>query len=33
MVRISDARMSGTAFGTIVLHITPEAPSVARWRW
>jgi dihydroxy-acid dehydratase len=24
MVRISDARMSGTAFGTIVLHITPE---------
>ena len=23
MVRISDARMSGTAFGTIVLHITP----------
>jgi dihydroxy-acid dehydratase len=25
MVRVSDARMSGTAFGTIVLHITPEA--------
>ncbi|MCZ6749936.1 MAG: dihydroxy-acid dehydratase [SAR324 cluster bacterium] len=25
MVRISDARMSGTAFGTIVLHIDPEA--------
>jgi dihydroxy-acid dehydratase len=25
MVRISDARMSGTAFGTVVLHITPEA--------
>ena len=25
MVRLSDARMSGTAFGTIVLHITPEA--------
>ena len=25
MVRISDARMSGTAFGSIVLHITPEA--------
>jgi dihydroxy-acid dehydratase len=24
-VRISDARMSGTAFGTIVLHITPES--------
>ena len=27
MVRISDARMSGTAFGTIVLHVTPEAAS------
>jgi dihydroxy-acid dehydratase len=25
MVRISDARMSGTAFGSIVLHITPES--------
>jgi dihydroxy-acid dehydratase len=25
MVRISDARMSGTAYGTIVLHIAPEA--------
>jgi dihydroxy-acid dehydratase len=25
MVRISDARMSGTAFGTIVLHISPES--------
>ena len=25
MVRISDARMSGTAFGTIVLHVNPEA--------
>jgi dihydroxy-acid dehydratase len=25
MVRISDARMSGTAFGTVVLHISPEA--------
>ena len=25
MLRISDARMSGTAFGTIVLHIAPEA--------
>jgi dihydroxy-acid dehydratase len=25
MVRISDARMSGTAFGSIVLHVTPEA--------
>jgi dihydroxy-acid dehydratase len=27
MVRISDARMSGTAFGTIVLHITPDTAS------
>ena len=25
MVRISDARMSGTAYGTVVLHTTPEA--------
>jgi dihydroxy-acid dehydratase len=25
MVRISDARMSGTAFGTVILHATPEA--------
>ena len=25
MVRISDARMSGTAYGTIVLHVSPEA--------
>ncbi|MBO3748812.1 dihydroxy-acid dehydratase [Streptosporangiaceae bacterium NEAU-GS5] len=25
MVRISDARMSGTAYGTCVLHVTPEA--------
>ena len=25
MVRISDARMSGTAFGTIVLHVNPES--------
>ena len=25
MVRVSDARMSGTAFGTIVLHVAPEA--------
>jgi len=27
MVRISDARMSGTAYGTIVLHVTPDAAS------
>jgi dihydroxy-acid dehydratase len=25
MIRISDARMSGTAYGTIVLHVSPEA--------
>jgi dihydroxy-acid dehydratase len=25
MVRISDARMSGTAYGTVVLHAAPEA--------
>lgn len=25
MVRISDARMSGTAYGTVVLHVSPEA--------
>ncbi len=25
MVRISDARMSGTSFGTVVLHVSPEA--------
>src|SRR3984957_14913396 len=25
MVRMSDARMSGTAYGTVVLHVCPEA--------
>ena len=25
MVRISDARMSGTSFGTVVLHLAPES--------
>ena len=25
MIRVSDARMSGTAFGTIVLHVTPDS--------
>ncbi|MGB7268983.1 MAG: IlvD/Edd family dehydratase [Albidovulum sp.] len=25
MIRISDARMSGTAYGTVVLHVTPES--------
>ena len=28
MVRISDARMSGTAFGTVVLHVAPEAAAM-----
>jgi dihydroxy-acid dehydratase len=27
MVRVSDARMSGTAFGTVVLHVAPDAAS------
>lgn len=27
MIRISDARMSGTAFGTVILHVAPEAAS------
>ena len=25
VVRVSDARMSGTAYGTVVLHVAPEA--------
>ena len=32
MVRISDARMSGTSYGACVLHVAPEAWAV-RWRW
>jgi len=31
MVRISDARMSGTAYGTCVLHVSPESRQVDRW--
>ena len=27
MIRLSDARMSGTAFGTVILHITPDSAS------
>jgi dihydroxy-acid dehydratase len=27
MIRVSDARMSGTAYGTIVLHVTPDSAS------
>jgi dihydroxy-acid dehydratase len=33
MIRISDARMSGTAFGTIVLHVTPDAASGGPLGW
>src|ERR1700730_5937099 len=36
MVRISDARMSGTAYGTVVLHVAPEAAAgraLAREPW
>jgi dihydroxy-acid dehydratase len=25
MIRVSDARMSGTAYGTVILHVAPEA--------
>ena len=32
MVRISDGRMSGTAFGTVVLHVAPEAAVGGPWR-
>ena len=33
MVRISDARMSGTAYGTIVLHVTPDSASGGPLSW
>jgi dihydroxy-acid dehydratase len=33
MVRISDGRMSGTAFGSIVLHVTPEAADGGPLAW
>src|SRR5579884_1093079 len=33
MVRISDARMSGTAYGSIVLHVTPDAASGGPLAW
>ena len=33
MVRISDARMSGTSYGACVLHVAPESPSAARSPW
>ena len=33
MVRISDARMSGTSYGTVVLHVSPRPRRAARSRW
>ena len=33
MVRISDARMSGTAYGTVVLHVRRKRRPAARSRW
>nr|BFF25338.1 hypothetical protein GCM10025732_33030 [Glycomyces mayteni] len=33
MVRICDGRMSGTAYGTVVLHVTPEAAAGGPWPW
>jgi dihydroxyacid dehydratase/phosphogluconate dehydratase len=33
MLRLSDARMSGTSYGACMLHCAPEALSAARWRW
>jgi dihydroxy-acid dehydratase len=32
MVRISDARMSGTSYGACVLHVAPESFAGGRWR-
>ena len=32
MLRLSDARMSGTSYGACVLHVSPESLSAARWR-
>ena len=33
MVRICDGRMSGTAYGTVVLHVAPEAAAGGRSAW
>ena len=33
MVRISDARMSGTAYGTVVLHTAPRRRPAVPWPW
>jgi dihydroxy-acid dehydratase len=33
MIRISDARMSGTAYGTVILHVSPEAEAGGPLAW
>jgi dihydroxy-acid dehydratase len=33
MVRISDGRMSGTGFGTVVLHVSPESAAGGPLNW
>ena len=33
MVRVCDGRMSGTAYGTVVLHVAPRRRPAARWPW
>ena len=33
LLRISDARMSGTSYGACILHVAPESPSAGRSRW
>ena len=33
MVRLSDARMSGTSYGARILHVSPESYIGDRWRW
>ena len=33
MLRISDARMSGTSYGACILHAAPEAAIEGHWHW
>jgi len=33
MVRICDGRMSGTAYGTVVLHVAPRLRPANLWHW
>ena len=33
MVRISDGRMSGTGFGTVILHVSPESAAGGPLNW